>query len=104
MKDLDTLLRDDAARGLPDGGFSARVMSALPAPRAAPSWMRPALVFGSAVAGSVLAAVLAPGFESPALAFSEWLRGGTPSPTALASLAIGGVLLASVVVVALDTE
>ena len=104
MNDLEKLLREDAARSIPDAGFSARVMAALPAARHAPAWLRPALVFGSAVAGSILAAVLAPEFESPVQGLSEWLRGGHISAAALASLAIGGVLLASAVVLALDTE
>ena len=105
MKDLDTLLRDDAARGLPDDGFAHRAMKALPRRAApAPRWLRPALVMGSAVVGSALAIAFAPPLESPSLAIVELFTSGAPSPAAWAALALAGALLLSCVVVALDSD
>ena len=104
MKDLETLLREDAARIRADAGFTNRVLHALPARRHAPRWLRPALVMGSAVTGSALAVAFAPAVESPLVALSEWLGAGAASPAAVASLAIGAVLLASAVVIALDAD
>lgn len=99
MNDLDTLLRRDARQLPADDGFSARVMRALPAtPLASRRWWKPVLVMGSAVVGSALAAVLAPQLESPVAA----LAAGSLSSGAIASLAIGGALLLSGVVLALD--
>jgi len=104
MKDLDALLREDAASRHDDGGFTERVMRALPRRRRTSRWLRPALVMGSAITGSALAIAFAPGFESPSVALWEWIRAGTLSPAAVASLAVGAVLLASAVVIALDTD
>ena len=104
MKDIDTLLRDDARRGLGDDGFTRRVMGALPVPRQAPRWVRPALVLGSAVAGCALAVAFAPGLESPSQGLLELMTRGTMSPAALAAIAIGAVLLASGVVLAMDAD
>ena len=105
MKDLDTLLRDDAARGIADDGFARRVMHALPARAAAsPRWLRPTLVMGSAVVGSALAVAFAPPLESPAMAIVELYTRGAASPAALAALALAAALLASCIVVAFDTE
>jgi hypothetical protein len=104
MKDLDALLREDAGRQLDDGGFTARVLGALPSHRRTSRWLRPALVMGSAVTGSALALAFAPAFESPSIALWEWIGSGTLSPAAVTSLAIGLVLLASAVVIALDSD
>ena len=104
MKDLDTLLREDASRPLPDAGFTARVLGALPAPRRAPAWMRPALVLGSAVTGSALAAMLAPRTESFSLGIAEFLSSGMVTPATLTALAIGGTLLLSALVLAFDSD
>ena len=105
MKDIETLLRDDAARGIADDGFSRRVMRALPArASASPRWLRPALVMGSAVVGSVLAIAFAPPLESPALAIVELYTRGAASPAALAALALAGALLVSCVIVAMDAD
>lgn len=103
--DIDKLLRDDARAALPDNGFSARVLSALPA--RAPSqrpWLRPALVFGSAALGSVLAIALAPAGGSLLQGFADLvqLRGFTPA--AITAAAICGALLLSALVLAADSE
>ena len=105
MKRLDDLIREDAAAPLPDGDFTARVMSALPpAPVRSPPWLRPALVMGSAVIGSAIAVALAPHESSFALALAEFLTRGVISQTMLTSLTVGGVLLVSAVVLAFDSE
>ena len=105
MKDIDRLLRDDAAKGLADEGFSRRVMRALPArTSASPRWLRPALVMGSAVVGSAIAIEFAPPLESPAMAIIELHTRGAASPAALAALALAGALLLSCVVVAFDPD
>ena len=102
MKDIDSLLRADAAREVADDGFSGRVMRALPghAARATPRWLRPALVMGSAIVGSGLAIAFAPPLESPAMAIVEFYTRGAPSTSAWAALALAGALLASCLVVA----
>ena len=106
MKDIDSLLRADAARDVADDGFARRVMRALPAhaSRASPRWLRPALVMGSAIVGSGLAIALAPPLESPAMAIVELYTRGAASPAALAALALAGALLVSCVVVAFDSD
>jgi hypothetical protein len=59
---LDALLRDDGrdhrATYLDDEGFTARVMTALPAPVALPAWRKPALTALWAVAGLGIAYAL----------------------------------------------
>jgi hypothetical protein len=103
MKDLDTLLRDDARAPMDDAGFTARVMQALPAraPRASP-WLRPALVMGSAAVGSALAVLLAP--VRVLGGFAELAQWHAPNAAALSALAIAGVLLASAVILATDLD
>jgi hypothetical protein len=105
MNDIDTLLREDAARLIDDNGFSERVLLALPARRAASRpWWRPALVLGSALLGSVLAVLLSPAIESPVAAVGEMLSSGVLSQAGFTALAIGAVLLLSAVVVAFDSD
>ena len=54
---IEKILREDAARPLADGGFTRRVMDTLPARQARHiSWLRPALMMGSAALGGALAA------------------------------------------------
>ena len=105
MKDIDTWLREDAARGVADPGFDRRVLRALPRPAASRArWLRPALVMGSAVAGSVLAIAFAPPLGSPAAAIADLFAGGSLPPAAWAAFALAGALLVSSLVVAFDTE
>ena len=104
MKDLDTLLREDAATPLDGREFTARVMSALPPRRSTPAWIRPTLVMGSAIVGSGLALAFAPRDSSLALSVAEFLTSGLVSQAMLTSLLIGGVLLLSAVVLAFDSE
>jgi hypothetical protein len=103
--DIDKLLRDDARTRLPDNGFSARVLTALPA--RAPSqrtWLRPALVFGSAALGSVLAVMLAPAGGSLLQGFADLVQFRGFTPAAITAVAIAGALLASALVLAVDSE
>jgi hypothetical protein len=105
MKDMDRLLRDDARIGLPDEGFSARVMNALPAAQVRERpWLKPALVMGSAALGSVLAAALSPAGGALLAAFNEIAHLRIASQGAIAALALCGALLLSALVLATDPE
>jgi cation transport ATPase len=105
MNDLERILRDDARAKIADGGFTERVMAALPARAAAErAWLRPALVLGSAALGSVLAVVLAPGSYTLMEGFADLLRLRAFTPAALMAVGIGGALLASAVVLAFETD
>ncbi len=102
---LDRLLRDAARQPIPDEGFTARVLAALPAaaPRPLP-WLKAALVMGSAALGSVLAVMLAPAGATVMQGFVDLaqLRGLTLP--AITGLAIAGALLLSAIVLAADTD
>jgi len=105
MSDIDRLLRHDARIELPDDGFTARVTQALPAavPRER-TWLKPALVMGSAAVGSVLAAVLSPQGGALLQGFGDLMRWHAGSPAAITALAISGALLLSGLVLATDSE
>lgn len=92
---LDSLLREQARRGVPDDGFSLRVLHALPPPRRSENWLRPALVLGSAAIGSALAWGLAPAGTSLLQGFIDLVRLQAQTPSAFAAL---GVALAMAVV------
>ena len=103
MKDLDRILRDDARVTLPDDGFSARVMDALPpAPTRARPWLKPALVMGSAALGSALAAAFSPAGPALLSGFNELAHLRIASQGAIASLALCGALLLSAIVLATE--
>ena len=105
MTDLDRQLHDDARVPVPDAGFSARVMAALPSRARAPRpWLKPALVFGSAALGSVLAALLAPAGGSLLQGFADIVQLRVLTPAAITAIAIAGALLASALVLAVDSE
>ena len=100
---LDRILRHDAAQAIDDGGFTARVMHALPAPRARTSpWLKPALVLGSAALGSILAVALGPADASFVQGFLDiaHMRGATPAM--LTALCTSFALLVCAVVLAAD--
>lgn len=85
---IDRLLLEDAHRVLPDDGFCARVVAALP-PTAAPrAWLRPALVLGSAALGSILAWGLAPAGTSLLQGFLDLARLHSSTPSAFAALGL----------------
>ncbi|MEO5692634.1 MAG: hypothetical protein ABIQ72_05885 [Usitatibacter sp.] len=105
MKDLDQLLREDASVPVPDNGFSARVMDALPARAVAKrSWLTPALIFGSAALGSLLAVVFAPADISVFQGFSDLVQLHYRTPAAITALGIALALTASAVVLAVETD
>jgi len=103
MKDIERILEEDARAVLPDDGFSARVMQALPAkaPRARP-WIKPALVMGSAALGSALAAALSPAGPSLLAGFSDLAHLRVVSQGAITGLALCGALLLSALVLVTD--
>jgi hypothetical protein len=105
MSDIDRVLREDARTSLPDNGFSARVMGALP-PRATATrgWLTPALVFGSAALGSVLAIAFAPAGSSLLQGFADLVQLRALTPAAITALAMGVALLASALVLAVETD
>jgi hypothetical protein len=80
MDEMDEILREE----VPDGGFTLRVLAALP-PRRARSRLRAAVIFASAVSAGGVAVGLA------AAPFSGLLRAlamGALSPAALAGAAL----------------
>ncbi|MGZ5675759.1 MAG: hypothetical protein ACXWHC_13270 [Usitatibacter sp.] len=105
MSDMEKLLRRDAREPVPDSGFTARVMGALPA-RAARErlWFKPLLIVGSAGLGSILAAALAPGRGSLLQGFADLVgfRGFTPA--AVTGLAMCAALLVSAIVLAAEAD
>jgi hypothetical protein len=103
---LERLLRRDAQLALPDEGFTARVMGALPTREEAThhAWLTPALIFGSAAVGSALAVFFAPAGANVVQGFFDLALAHRLTPAALAGLAMTGVLLVSAIVLVLDTE
>ncbi len=92
---LDAALRahGDASRDdyIDDGGFTARVMSALPPPTALPAWRKPVLVVLWAVAGAGTAFTL-PGLMTDVA--REVLRIVAGQPVSLPGIATGVAALA----------
>ena len=68
---LDDMLKDD--RYLDDAGFSARVVSALPARRKA-KWLRPVVLGAAALAGLAVALWVLPSENYLAASFAQLLR------------------------------
>ena len=101
---LERLLRRDAAIALPDDGFSARVMAALPARAEAihHAWLKPALILGSAALGSALAIAFAPAGSNVVQGFFDLAAQHPHTPAAMAGLALSGTLLLCAIVLALD--
>ena len=104
MNDIDRVLRDDARTALPDHGFSARVMAALPPRTLRRPWLHSALVFGSATLGCILAVALAPSGESLLQGFADLVQLKAWTPSAITALAISAALLVSAVVVAIESD
>jgi hypothetical protein len=104
MNDLDSLLRADARTLLDDGGFSARVVGALPPAAATRPWIGPVLVIGSAAVGSLAAALLAPAGGSLLQGFADLVQLRAFTPAAITALAMSGALLACALVLAFDSE
>ena len=105
MSDIERLLRHDARIELADNGFSARVMGVLPARTVqARMWLRPALVMGSALIGSVLAVTLSPQASSLVQGFQDLMHLRTGSAGAIGGLAMCGALLLSALVLAVNDD
>jgi hypothetical protein len=85
---LERLLREHAGQELPDAGFSAHVLLALPAPASGGRWLRPTLVLGSAALGSALAWGLAPAGISLLQGFLDLARLQSHTPSAVAALGL----------------
>jgi hypothetical protein len=104
---LDRLLREDASQLLPDAGFTAGVIAAMP-PRsmsASPaSWLKPLLMLGSVALGSLLAFAFAPADANMAQGFLDLLYSHHLTPSAITTLATSGALLATAIVLATATD
>lgn len=98
---LDHALRDAGDRYVPDDGFTAHVLAALPPQRAAAVWRRPLLIGGAAIVGVLIAvacggAGLAPSVERLAQSSASWLAQPLPGTDAyvtfgsLVAVALGG--------------
>ena len=91
---LDAALHADAREQhgdyLPDGGFTARVMAALPPPATLPAWRKRAVI-GMWTAASVGIAVALPGAYTDIA--REFLRVAVGHPISLAQIATGIVML-----------
>ena len=102
---MDRLLRADAARILPDDGFTGRLLATLPAPRTArASWWKPALILGSTMLGSVLALAFAPEGTSLVQGFIDITHSRLMTSAALTGLATCAALLISALVLAADVD
>ena len=101
---LDRLLREAARAEIPDAGFASRVMAALPRATAGGSWLKSALILGSAALGSVLAVLLAPAGASVVQGFVDLAQLRAMTPSAVTGLALCAALLVSAIVLAADTD
>ena len=103
MSDLERLLRDDARIAVPDDGFAARVIAALPRKaHSPPAWLRPALVIFSGLLGSALALLFAPGDYSLLQGFADVARLHFFTPAAIMGIGMGVALLVSALVLATE--
>lgn len=102
---MDRLLREDAARALPDDGFTARVLATLPPAHARrATWWKPALILGSTMLGSVLAMAFAPEGTSLVQGFIDITHSRVMTSAALTGLATCAALLISALVLAADVD
>jgi hypothetical protein len=98
---IERLLREDARRPVPDAGFTQRVATALPPPRAR-AWLRPALVLGSAALGGALAWLFAPAGISLTQGFLDLARLQSQTPSALAAIAMALTMAVAAAVLAAE--
>lgn len=95
---LDAALRAEGATHrdeyVDDGGFTARVMSALPPPAGLPAWRKPALAVLWAVAGAGVALAL-PGLLNDVVREVLRILGAQPISLAEIATAVGGLAAAS---------
>lgn len=102
---LDLMLRANARKKIPDEGFSARVLCALPPARVrVRAWLKPVLVLGSAALGSVLAVAFVPADAGVVQGYLDLaqLRGLTPA--AITGLALCAATFLSAVVLAVSAD
>jgi hypothetical protein len=100
---LDRWLHDDARERVADDGFTARVMSVLPArARHTPAWLKPVLILGSTVLGAALAVVFAPAGTNLYQGFVDLVQLRAFTPAALTGAAMSVALLISALVLAAD--
>lgn len=104
MTDIERLLRDDARARIAEEGFTARVMGALPRPVRAAAWVRPTLVLGSALLGSVLAFRLAPGDYHLLAGFADVGKLRLFTPDALMGIGAAAALLVSALILAAEPD
>ena len=105
MDKLDRVLNDDARIALDDGGFTHRVMRALP-PRAGPAqeWWRPVLLVGSAALGSLLALLFLPSGSALVQGYIDLAQNRGLTPAAVTVITMAVVLAISSIVLAADTD
>ncbi len=99
---IERLLREDRRRPVPDDGFCLRVEQALPPVRALQPWLKPALVLASALVGSLLAWLLAPGGTSLVQGFLDLARLQSQTPSALAALGMALAMAVTAAVLVAD--
>jgi len=98
---IERQLREDARRPLDDSGFTAAVVSRLPARASSYPWLRTGLILGSTAIGGLLAALLGPVGPLVVDGFREIFnfRGMTPGMSAMIAmtvvLAVSGYVLAT---------
>ena len=98
---LDRILRRDAGEALADASFTARVLGALPPPRArSAAGLNPVLVAGSAALGSILAVIFAPSDANVVQGMIDLFQRQVLTPAAYASIGLAATLLVSAVLLA----
>ena len=102
---MDRLLREDAARPIPDDGFTRRVLASLPAQHTVTAgWWKSALIMGSTVLGSVLAMAFAPEGTSLVQGFVDITHSRVFTSAALTGIATCAALLICALVLAADVD
>lgn len=99
---LECLLIADARRTVDDGGFSRRVLAALPPPRR--TSLRPVLILGSTALGCAIATFIAPVGPAIAQGFADIAAGHSLTPAALTTLVAVLALAATAWVLASDAD
>jgi hypothetical protein len=98
---IEKVLRDDARQELPDGGFTRRVMGAMPPARSrGHALFKPALIMGSAALGGAIAALFAGASIPQGFVDIVQMRGFTTA--AMTGLGMGLAMVVSAVVLATD--
>jgi len=86
---LEAMIRQDEPDYLPDNGFTARVLGALPSPNRRTEHRRLALVLGAAAIGCVFAGLLAgPSFSADCLELTRKVTTPLVAPTSGTEIAM----------------